>query len=63
LSFEDEALPGNNGLRDQVMALKWINDHITEFGGNPESITLMGLSAGGASVHYLLLSPLADGTK
>jgi len=61
LSFEDEVLPGNNGLRDQLMALKWIKKHIAEFGGNPKSVTLMGLSAGGASVHYLLLSPLAKG--
>jgi len=61
LSFEDEVLPGNNGLRDQLMALKWINKHISEFGGNPKSVTLMGLSAGGASVHYHFLSPLSKG--
>jgi len=54
-------MPGNNGMRDQVMALKWINKHISKFGGNPKSVTLMGLSAGGASVHYLLLSPLTRG--
>jgi hypothetical protein len=61
LSFEDEIMPGNNGMRDQIMALKWINKHIRKFGGNPKSITLMGHSAGGASVHYHFMSPLATG--
>jgi len=54
-------MPGNNGMRDQIMALKWINKHVRKFGGNPKSVTLMGCSAGGASVHYLFLSPLATG--
>jgi carboxylesterase type B len=54
-------MPGNNGMRDQIMALKWINKHIRNFGGNPKSVTLMGNSAGAASVHYLFLSPLATG--
>lgn len=49
------------GLKDQVMALKWIKDHIQYFGGNPESITLTGLSAGGASVHLHYMSPLSTG--
>jgi len=57
LSFEDEILPGNNGLRDQRMALKWVQQHISKFGGNPKSVTLMGHGAGGASVHYHLLAP------
>jgi len=61
LSFEDEIMPGNNGMRDQIMALKWVSKHIGKFGGNSKSVTLMGLSAGGASVHYLFLSPLARG--
>jgi len=42
------------------MALEWINKHISKFGGNPESVTLMGHSAGAASVHYHLLSPNDD---
>lgn len=56
LSTEDEILPGNNGLRDQVKALEWIKRNIHYFGGDPDSITIHGLSAGGASVqlHYLL---------
>nr|WBY51148.1 carboxylesterase [Holotrichia parallela] len=61
LSTEDGVVPGNNGMKDQVLALKWIRDHIKSFGGNPESVTLTGLSAGGASVHLHYLSPLSRG--
>ncbi|XP_017776969.1 PREDICTED: venom carboxylesterase-6-like [Nicrophorus vespilloides] len=61
LSTEDENLPGNIGMKDQVMALKWIKNNIKYFGGNPDSITITGLSAGGASVHFHLLSPLSRG--
>jgi len=63
LSFEDEFLPGNNGLRDQRMALKWVQQHISKFSGNPDRVTIMGQSAGGASVHYHLLSPGGKGKK
>lgn len=61
LSTEDQVVPGNNGLKDQVLALKWIKDNIKFFGGNPDSITIAGSSAGGASVHYHYLSPLSKG--
>ncbi|XP_073981925.1 venom carboxylesterase-6-like [Rhodnius prolixus] len=61
LSTEDNVLPGNNGLKDQVLALKWVKNNIAAFGGNPNSITICGLSAGGASVHYHMLSPLSQG--
>lgn len=43
------------------MALKWIKENIDEYGGNPDSIVVFGGSAGGASVHYLLTSPLSRG--
>lgn len=53
--------PGNYGLYDQMTALKWVRDNISAFGGDPENITIMGQSAGAASVQQLCLSPLTEG--
>ncbi|CAG9865174.1 unnamed protein product [Phyllotreta striolata] len=61
LSTEDQYVPGNNGIKDQMLALKWIKDNVESFGGNPESITISGMSAGGASVHTHLISPRSKG--
>ncbi|XP_047365688.1 juvenile hormone esterase-like isoform X3 [Vespa velutina] len=61
LNLEDEVAPGNQGLKDQVMALRWIRDNIEVFGGDPQNVTIFGGSAGAASVHYLTISPLAEG--
>ncbi|KAJ8924272.1 hypothetical protein NQ315_007064 [Exocentrus adspersus] len=61
LSTEDDVVPGNNGLKDQSLAMRWVKDNIKYFGGNPDSITLTGLSAGAASVHYHYLSPWSKG--
>nr|CAH7751053.1 unnamed protein product [Callosobruchus chinensis] len=61
LSTNDDASPGNYGLKDQVMALQWVQDNIENFGGNKDKVTIFGQSAGAASVHYHMLSPLSRG--
>nr|XP_024219764.1 esterase FE4 [Halyomorpha halys] len=61
LSFQDAELPGNMGLKDQTMALRWVKKNIAKFGGNPGKVTIFGESAGGASVYYHTISPLSKG--
>ncbi|XP_069848430.1 liver carboxylesterase 1-like isoform X3 [Dipodomys merriami] len=57
-STGDEHSRGNWGHLDQVAALRWVQDNIANFGGNPGSVTIFGESAGGESVSVLVLSPL-----
>lgn len=59
LFFDTEDVPGNAGMFDQLMAIQWVKENIAQFGGNPKNITLMGESAGAASVSLHLLSPLS----
>jgi carboxylesterase type B len=61
LSTEDSETSSNNGLKDQVMALRWVQQNIKQFGGDPDNVTIFGISAGGASVHFHLLSPMSTG--
>ncbi|KAG6442075.1 hypothetical protein O3G_MSEX002129 [Manduca sexta] len=61
LSLNTEEVPGNAGLRDMIELLKWVQRNIRAFGGNPDNVTLMGQSAGAASVHLLSISKAAKG--
>ena len=52
---------GNEGLLDQVAALRWVHDNISSFGGDPDNVTVFGESAGGMSIGCLLVMPEARG--
>lgn len=62
LSTEDLVSPGNQGLKDQAQAIRWVHENIAAFKGDVNRITLFGHSAGGASVNYHMISPLSRGT-
>ncbi|XP_047041092.1 juvenile hormone esterase-like [Helicoverpa zea] len=61
LSTQDQHCPGNNGLKDQQEALRFIQKTIESFGGDKNSVTIFGESAGGASVHYHMISDTSAG--
>jgi para-nitrobenzyl esterase len=52
---------GNDGLRDQQLAMTWVKKNIAAFGGDPDNVTVMGESAGGASACMQIVSPTAKG--
>ncbi len=62
--FAHEAMDSdvaNFGLLDMVHALKWVRRNIANFGGDPEQVTIFGVSAGGMAVQMLMTSPLSAG--
>jgi para-nitrobenzyl esterase len=61
LAVPEESPTGAFGLHDQIAALRWVRENIAAFGGDPEQVTIYGLSAGAKSVANLMASPLASG--
>ncbi|CAG4972432.1 unnamed protein product [Colias eurytheme] len=61
LSTGDIHAPGNNGFKDQVVALQWVHNNIASFGGDANCVTLAGYSAGGISVALHTVSPMSRG--
>ncbi|XP_075984546.1 juvenile hormone esterase-like [Anticarsia gemmatalis] len=61
LCLGTEDAPGNAGMKDQVALLRWVQQNIAAFGGNPDDVTIAGFSAGSTSVDLLMLSKSAEG--
>jgi para-nitrobenzyl esterase len=61
LSTREVTIDDNLFLRDLVMALHWVRDNISEFGGDPDNVTIFGESSGAQAVSTLLAIPPAKG--
>ncbi|XP_068785631.1 neuroligin-2 isoform X2 [Struthio camelus] len=61
LSTGDQAAKGNYGLLDQIQALRWLQENVAHFGGDPQRITVFGSGAGAACVSLLILSHHSEG--
>ncbi|XP_033229589.1 venom carboxylesterase-6-like [Belonocnema kinseyi] len=60
-STGDSVAPGNFGMKDQVLAMKWVKKYIKHFGGDSNQVTLFGESCGGASVALHAISKASTG--
>lgn len=61
LTSGDDILPGNYGVRDQLAAMKWVNENIAMFRGDPGRVTLVGHSVGASSVGLMMTIGEAKG--
>lgn len=59
MSTGTEDALGNMGLKDQVMLMRWVKLHISRFGGDPNSVTLLGYGAGAISITLHMVSPMS----
>lgn len=60
MGTSDGVIPGNLGLKDQVVALQWVYENIVYFGGNKFKVTLVGHGAGAVAAHLHVLSPISN---
>ena len=61
LDIPEYSIAGNFGLKDQQEGLRWVQENILQFGGDPGRVTIMGSGSGAVSVHCHLLSPHGEG--
>ncbi|XP_006908227.1 neuroligin-4, X-linked isoform X2 [Pteropus alecto] len=61
LSTGDQAAKGNYGLLDQIQALRWVEENVGAFGGDPKRVTIFGSGAGASCVSLLTLSHYSEG--
>jgi len=61
LSLEGGGSSGNYAVHDMIAALRWVQDNIRAFGGDPAQVTISGQSAGASAVHLLIAAPKAKG--
>lgn len=61
LSTHDKEAQGNQGIRDQVQALRWVKENIENFGGDKDRVTVLGSGSGGADAFIHTISPQSKG--